>query len=86
LANGRWVRVGAQEDVLQIFPKAPEIYHEKSSNPSNPRIGPFGSAEAPTGDLRELKEAEARHIGLGHTYRQIMLEEEFEVFLERTLG
>jgi hypothetical protein len=87
VVSGRWRRIDHREDLLDLFPKAPEIYHSKSDNPSNGRIGPYGSAEAATGELRELTEAEANQIGLTRgTYRQVMLEEQFEKYLQDNLG
>lgn len=85
--NGRWSRIGCREELRSLFAKKPEIYHAKSDNPSNTAIGPFGSAETADGDLRQLSESESRGIGLPQgRYRQIMLEEQFEQFLERTIG
>ncbi len=87
VVSGRWRRIDHREDLLDLFPKSPEIYHSKSDNPSNDRIGFYGSAEAPTGELRGLNESEARQIGLVQgTYRQVMLEEQFEKYLRDALG
>jgi hypothetical protein len=87
IRNGRWKRVEYREDVLEMFSSEPEIYHSKTDNPSNESIGPFGSGETPDGELRELEKAEAEEIGLIlGTYRQIMLEEEFEKYLHTTVG
>jgi hypothetical protein len=87
VVSGRWSRIDHREDLLDLFPKSPEIYHSKSDNPSNDRIGPYGSGETVTGELRELTESEAKQIGLIQgTYRQVMLEEEFEKYLQETLG
>jgi hypothetical protein len=73
--------------LLALFPKWPEIYHSKSDNPSNPRIGAYGSGETATEELRDLTEAEANEIGLNRrTYHQGMLEEQFEKYLQETLG
>ena len=85
VANGRWQQLAHREELLDLFPRTPEIYHSKSDHQANPLIGPFGSGEAPSGELRALEEAEARDIGLGGRYRQIMLEEEFERYLQNTL-
>jgi hypothetical protein len=85
--RGRWRRIGHREDLLGLFPKSPEIFHSKSDNRSNDRIGRYGSGETITGELRDLTEAEAREIGLiQRTYRQGMLEEQFEKYLQETLG
>lgn len=87
VVSGRWRRIDHREDLLDLFPKSPEIYHSKSDNPSNDQIGPYGSGETATDELRQLTEAEARQIGLIQgTYRQVMLEEQFEKYLQNTLG
>lgn len=84
---GRWVRLGHRADLLKLFPNAPEIYHAKVHHPANPKIGPYGSAETPTEELRQLTETEANEIGLtNNSYRQVRLEEELEQFLNDTLG
>lgn len=87
VVSGRWKRIGHREVLLNLFPKSPEIYHGKSDNPSNPRIGPYGSGETATEEFRDLSEAEADRIGLTRgVYRQCMLEEQFEKYLKETLG
>ncbi|HAW29244.1 MAG TPA: hypothetical protein DCY03_14180 [Planctomycetaceae bacterium] len=87
IVNGRWQRISHREDLLGLFPSSPEIYHSKSDNPSNNIIGQFGSAESPNGELRALCENEARQIELDTgVYRQILLEEQFETFLQKKLG
>jgi len=86
IANGRWKRAGQRVDLLELFPSAPEIYHNKADNPLNDQIGPFGSGERATGELRNLTEAEAKQLGLDRgTYRQIMLEEQLEEYLQHLL-
>ena len=85
--TGRWRKVGHREDLRGLFAPTPEIYHIKADHPSNPAIGPHGSAETPEGELRHLSEPEATGIGLKHgTYRQLMVEEQFEQYLQDTLG
>jgi hypothetical protein len=85
--SGRWRRIDHREDLLGLFPKSPEIYHSKSDNPSNDRIGPYGSGETATEELRDLTESEAKQIGLIQgTYHQGMLEEQFEKYLQDRLG
>lgn len=87
VANGRWRRLGRREDLLKLFSQSPPIYHRKADNLSNQLIGSHGSAESPSGSLRDLTELEADQIGLTKgTYRQIMLEEELERYLELNLG
>lgn len=84
--SGRWKHVGHRRDLLSWFPSSPEIYHSKLDNPSNDLIGQYGSAESPSEELRDLSESEAKHIDLDGTYRQIMLEEQFEAYLQHILG
>ena len=87
IVRGRWRRIDHRQDLLDLFPKSPEIYHSKSDHPSNDQIGPYGSGETATEELRELTEAEADEIGLIRgTYHQVMLEEQFEKYLQETLG
>jgi len=87
VVSGRWRRIDHREDLLDLFPKSPEIYHSKAANPSNDRIGPYGSGETATGELRELTQSEASEIGLDReAYRQIMVPEQFEWHLRDTLG
>ena len=87
VVSGAWRRIDHREDLLDLFPKSPEIYHSKSDHPSDDQIGPYGSGETPTEELRQLTEAEARQIGLIQgTYRQVMLEEQFEKYLQDRLG
>jgi len=87
VASGRWPVVGHAPDLLALFPSQPEIYHHKKYNQENHRIGPFGAAESPTGELRNLTEQEARDVGLlSDEYTQTMVPEELEAKLRRTLG
>jgi len=86
VANGRWKRIVNRLGVARLFPQAPEIFHAKSDNQTDPCIGPFGSGEAPSGELRNIEKAEAQDLGLGGNYRQIMLEEQFERFVGDALG
>src|SRR5690606_31984181 len=86
VASGRWRKVDHRDDLLDLFPRSPEIFHRKSDHPSNTKVRTDGSAEAITGEMRELTNAEANHIGLNRgDYRQIMLEEQFERYLAATL-
>jgi hypothetical protein len=56
--------IGHRPDLLDLFPKAPPIYHSKSDNISNNQIGQFRSAGTVVGELRQLSECEAIEIGL----------------------
>jgi hypothetical protein len=48
ISSGRWKVLAHRPDFLARFPPYPEHFHRKSDFPDDPRIGPFGSAEAPT--------------------------------------
>jgi hypothetical protein len=86
VVSGRWRHVGRRDDLLKLFPKSPEIYHSKMDTLTNDEIGPFGSAESIAGELRTLTESEALEVGLMQgTYRQIMVEEQFEKYLNEHL-
>lgn len=86
IKSGRWIKVGQRDDLRRLFPPTPEIFHSKSDNLSNPAIGPYGSAETPEGELRHLTLQEATDIGMmSNDYRQVMVEEEFERYLNNTL-
>jgi hypothetical protein len=85
--TGRWQKVGHREDLRGLFSATPEIYHSKADNPSNSAIGRYGSAETPEGKLRELSEPEATSIGLKQgTYRHLMIEEQFEQYMQDAIG
>ena len=84
--SGKWHLIGKAKEVLALFPQKIEIFHRKTDNLADPKIGPFGSGETSESELRNLSEGEAYDIDLGNTYRQIMLEEQFEDHLERTIG
>jgi hypothetical protein len=50
-------------------------------------IGPFGAAEKPSGEMRDLTEAEAEEIGLTRDdFRQTYLARLFEARLNRELA
>jgi hypothetical protein len=87
VVSGRWRRIDHREDLLDLFPRSPEIFHSKSDNPSDDAIGLYGSGETATEELRNLTAAEAKEIGLIRgTYHQGMLQEQFEKYLQETLG
>lgn len=84
--KGRWRRVGNREDLLKLFPKSPEIFHEPSDDPEDEEIGPYGCGETAAEKLRDLTEREAKEIGLIQgTYLQTMSGETFEEYLKDTL-
>lgn len=87
ISTGRWRKIARREDLLHKFSSLPEIYHSKADHAADPAIGPHGSAETADGRLRPISESEAVEVGLANgTYRQIMVEEQFEGFLEQSLG
>lgn len=87
IKTGRWQKIAHRADLRGLFAPSPEIYHSKADNLSNPAIGSYGSAETPEGELRDLSERESTDLGLKHgTYRQLMIEEQFEHYLQGALG
>ena len=87
IASGRWLVVANRKDLLQLFPGQPEAFYDKEFRKYDDRIGPFGSAESPSGTLRALTKEEAESVGLiGGTYERGLLGEEFEALLEEKLG
>jgi hypothetical protein len=83
-SRGQWRYVGDRLDLLAFYPAEPEIYHLKSDNLKNPEIGPYGSAERASNRLRFLSEEEYRTSPIANSdYRQIMLEEQVEKWLQR---
>lgn len=64
VASGRWRIVGHGDDLVDLFPSPPEIYHVPRKDFPTSAVGPHGAAEAPGGKLRQLTEAEAREIGI----------------------
>jgi hypothetical protein len=83
--KGQWRILGSRPDLLRCFPKDPEIYHSKTHyNLENPKIGKFGSAESPNGDLRDIDEAEAKSVGLlDGTYESALIGDEVANYLEK---
>lgn len=83
--KGVWRIVARNTQLLTLFPADPEIYHAKRHHTEDPLIGPFGTAEAVSGEtLRALSEEEAKTIGLlDGSYRQVVLEDSIVEYLHR---
>lgn len=74
LWDGTWRLIGHLPELLGNFTDSPEVYHAKSDHLNNDSIGPFGSAEAPSGTLRSIDAKEAESVGLlNGSYRQTVL-------------
>lgn len=70
-------------ELVSRFPDQPEIYHRNEDNRGDPKIGKFGVAETPSGELREIDQEEAEKVGLlDKTNRAAYLEVDFSRFLE----
>jgi hypothetical protein len=88
ITNGRWEINDHNEALLAFFPREPEIYHRSQiiSVRGIPEIGPYGSGETASGELRHLTKEEAAEIGLlCDKYRQIHLPEQLETYLNNEL-
>ncbi len=80
--EGKWPRLGNYPELAAVFDGPPPIYHAKRHHPDNESIGPYGSEESPSGELRALSKKEAESIGLtDQSYSFCRLEEEFEEYL-----
>ena len=86
IASGRWKIIGHDEKLLELFPRNPEIFHYPQSVPGNPPVGPYGSGETPSGQLRNLTKEEAQELGIvGGKYRQGYTPEYLETYLNSEL-
>jgi hypothetical protein len=87
VADGRWSVTGHAPHLLSLFAAQPEIYHPKRYHLNDPRIGAFGAAESPTGELRNLTEQEARDLGvLSGEYEVAVVPDRVETMLHRKHG
>lgn len=87
IKTGRWRVVDHQPALIEKFPREPEIFHSARMRGLDDRIGPFGSAEAPDGQLRPLSHEEARAIGLlDGSYTSVLLPEQLEQRLREQSG
>lgn len=81
IAAGVWRLIGHDEGLLDLFPRAPEIYHAPDVWPDYD-FGEFGAAETADGDIRTIGAEEANAVGLRDgTYRQVYMSDELESFL-----
>jgi len=80
--SGRWVHAGRRTDLLELFSDCPEILHEPAEGEEE-LARPFGIAESPTGDIRELSKNEAKQAGLlDGFYFQFLMSGQVEKVLE----
>jgi hypothetical protein len=81
--DGDWKVAGHDEELLALFPKDPEIYHQPPSQVPGVDLGEFGAAETDAGVLRLIDEDEAREVGLlDGTYQQTHLSESLQKLLD----
>jgi len=86
VATGKWQIIGHDEKLLSLFPAEPEIYHSDQILDDGLQIGPYGSGETASGQLRHLTKEEAEEIGLlNGEYSQVYLSEELENYLNKKL-
>lgn len=82
VAQGKWPIIGHDEGLLALFPPEPEIYHSEQLLDDGPPVGPFGSAETPSGAWRDVSEDEARAVGLtSGQYSQVVLPDYIETYV-----
>jgi hypothetical protein len=86
IRNGTWAVVGHAEDLLDLFPADPEIYH-RPRTASGADLGEHGAAETASGQLRMLDADEAERVGLQDgSYRQTYLAEFLQKVLSDEIG
>lgn len=86
IANGRWKIISHNKELLSLFPSEPEIYHTGQNIVSGIEIGPYGSGETASGQLRPLMKEEAEELGLfSGQYRQIYTPAYLEIYLNSKL-
>ena len=87
VVSGKWQIISHDEKLLLLFPSEPEIYHIDQIFDEGPKIGPYGSGETASGDLRDLTKEEAEKIGLlSGEYHQSYLAEDLEAYLNSKLS
>lgn len=87
--SGRWLKVGSDKGLVQMFPKVLERFHYRPVIvPLHMANASFGFAEDPDGGLRVLDKQEAERLGLlDGSYRQSHLSSDVARFLgERPRG
>ncbi|MBL7696580.1 MAG: hypothetical protein JNK79_00410 [Chitinophagaceae bacterium] len=81
--KGKWKMVFHDESLLNLFPGTLEKFH---SPLLFEEAKPFGLAETSDGTLRKLSKEEADKIGVAEKdFKQVMLPEEIERYLDRKL-
>ena len=87
VASGRWRVVGHDDDLVELFPAKPEIFHRPDPDLLDDSVGPHGAAETPDRQVRQLSEREAREVGIfDPDFTQIYLGEQLEDRLNKQLG
>ncbi|WP_455358731.1 hypothetical protein [Streptomyces sp. SYSU K21746] len=83
IGSGLWNIVGHNDDLLELFPAKPEIYHAPDLTVPGVELGEFGAAETADGEMRLLGAYEARDVGLTDgTYQQGYVGEELQRLLD----
>jgi hypothetical protein len=87
VASGRWRVVGHDDDLVELFPAKPEIFHRPDPDLLDDSVGPHGAAETPDRQVRQLSERESREIGIfDPDFNQIYLGEQLEDRLNKQRG
>lgn len=74
IAKGMWVIVGHNDNLLNLFPSDPEIYHGPDPIFPSVQLGEFGAAETASGTMRQISKNEAEEVGLlNSSYRQLFV-------------
>jgi hypothetical protein len=87
VASGRWRVVGHDDDLVELFPIKPEIFHRPDPDLLDENVGPHGAAETPDRQVRQLSEQEAHEVGIfDPDFTQIYLGEQLEGRLNKQLA
>lgn len=82
IAVGVWRIIGHDVDLLDLFPRDPEIYHAPDIWP-NLDLGEFGAAETADGGIRPIGAEEADVMGVRDgSYRQVHMSEQLQRLLD----
>jgi hypothetical protein len=83
IADGEWPIIDHAEDWVRSFSDEPEIYHAPNRLWPGDHVGQFGSAESPTGGMREITREEGEEVGLASgTYRQVYVSQHLQQLLD----